>query len=311
MPAKASNFFMPIYLLALMTLGWSISMSQQRPNVIYIYADDLGYGELGCYGQKKIKTPHLDRLASEGVRFTQHYTSSPVCAPARCMLLTGMHGGHSYIRGNYELGGFADSEEGGQMLLHDGAFTIGKLMKLAGYTTACIGKWGLGMAGGPGDPNRQGFDQFYGYLDQKQAHNHYPTHSPGRVSHHVSAQYDLMATLADLVGLPPPSSDGISFLPELKGHGQIHHQYLYFEFPEKQGQVAIRLGKWKAVKSNMKKDPSSPWEVYDLEVDPGETTDLSASNPNLVAKLHEILKNEHTCSHLREWEFVDPKFQQR
>src|SRR5678815_5736401 len=93
------------------------AFAQKKPNIIYIYADDLGYGELGCYGQEKIKTPNLDKLAKEGVRFTQHYTGAPVCAPARCILLTGKHSGHSYIRGNYELGVFEDSLEGGQMPL--------------------------------------------------------------------------------------------------------------------------------------------------------------------------------------------------
>jgi arylsulfatase A-like enzyme len=150
--------------------------SGKRPNIIYIYADDLGYGELGCYGQQKIKTPNLDRIAREGIKFTQHYTSAPVCAPARCMLMTGKHSGHSYIRGNYELGGFEDDKEGGQMPLPEGTFTIARLMQQAGYTTGAIGKWGLGMVNTTGDPNKQGFDYFYGYLDQKQAHNFYPTH---------------------------------------------------------------------------------------------------------------------------------------
>ena len=103
----------------------------KRPNVIFIYADDLGYGELGSYGQTKIKTPNLDRLAREGMRFTQSYTSTPVCAPARCMLMTGKHGGKSYIRGNYELGGFRDEEEGGQMPLPEGTFTVAKMFKNA------------------------------------------------------------------------------------------------------------------------------------------------------------------------------------
>ena len=127
----------------------------QKPNIIYIFADDLGYAELGCYGQQKIKTPNLDHMAREGLRFTQHYTSTPVCAPARCMLLTGKHGGHSYIRGNYEMGGFPDSLEGGQMPLYPGAFTIGKLLQQSGYKTACIGKWGLGMANTTGNPNER------------------------------------------------------------------------------------------------------------------------------------------------------------
>jgi len=151
-------------------------LAQKKPNVIYIYADDLGYGELGVYGQQKIKTPFLDAMAKEGIRFTNHYTSAPVCAPARCMLMTGQHAGHSYIRGNYELGGFKDDKEGGQMPLPENTFTIAKLMKSVGYQTALVGKWGLGMNNTTGDPNLHGFDYYYGFLDQKQAHNLYPTH---------------------------------------------------------------------------------------------------------------------------------------
>src|SRR5512140_169482 len=115
--------------------GLSAVRAQQKPNIIYIYADDLGYGELGCYGQQKIRTPNLDKLASEGMKFTQHYTGAPVCAPARAMLMTGKHAGHSYIRGNYELGMHEDALEGGQMPLPEGTFTIAQLMKKAGYVT--------------------------------------------------------------------------------------------------------------------------------------------------------------------------------
>ena len=165
-------FFTPLYLILV-----SVSLlAQKKPNVIYIYADDLGYGELGVYGQQKIKTPFLDAMAKEGIRFTNHYTSAPVCAPARCMLMTGQHAGHSYIRGNYELGGFKDDKEGGQMPLPENTFTIAKLMKSVGYKTALVGKWGLGMNNTTGDPNLHGFDYYYGFLDQKQAHNLYPTH---------------------------------------------------------------------------------------------------------------------------------------
>src|SRR6478735_7792171 len=433
-----------VYLLFSFILPGISAKSQgkaQKPNVIYIYADDLGYGELGCYGQQKIKTPFLDQLAKEGMRFTQHYTSAPVCAPARCMLLTGKHSGHSYIRGNYELGGFEDSLEGGQMPLPAGTFTIASMMKQAGYVTGAIGKWGLGMHSNTGDPNTQGFDYFYGYLDQKQAHNFYPTHlwengkrdslnnpfiyvhrplpkdemnpvafnyykgkeysidkmvektfsfikenrskpfflylpytgphvslqapdeavkeyigqfeetpyrgekgyastlyprstyaamityldkqvgrimqllkeldldkntivmfssdngttfdvggvdatyfnsvdglrgrkqdlyeggirepfiarwpghiPAGTVNNKISVQYDLMATLAELTGATIPANDGISFLASLFGKSSGEHEYLYFEFPEKSGQVAIRMGKWKGVKSNMHTD---------------------------------------------------------
>ena len=149
---------------------------QQAPNIIYIFADDLGYGELGAYGQKKIKTPYLDQLAAGGMRFTQHYTGAPVCAPSRYMLMTGTHAGHAYIRGNYELGQFSDDQEGGQMPIPEHTPTLAKMLKAAGYQTAMVGKWGLGMNGTTGSPLLQGFDYYFGYLDQKQAHNYYPTH---------------------------------------------------------------------------------------------------------------------------------------
>ncbi len=165
----------PLLILIIVASGCA-SEEQQPPNVIYILADDLGYGELGSYGQALIKTPNLDRLASHGMRFTQHYSGSPVCAPSRCTLFTGLHTGHCQIRDNYELGGFADSTERGQLPLEEGTYTLGHMMQDAGYTTAIIGKWGLGGPNSSGVPGKQGFDYFYGYLDQKQAHNHYPSH---------------------------------------------------------------------------------------------------------------------------------------
>jgi arylsulfatase A-like enzyme len=473
------------------------AQKNKRPNVIYIYADDLGYGELGCYGQKKIRTPNLDHIAREGIRFTQHYTGAPVCAPARAMLMTGKHSGHSYIRGNYELGGFEDNKEGGQMPLPEGVFTIADLMKKAGYATAAIGKWGLGMANTTGDPNKHGFDYFYGYLDQKQAHNFYPTHlwengkwdtlrnayikvheplpkdehnpkafekfkgkdysltkmaektlayirrhkdqpfflylpytgphlslqapdeavkeyigqfeeqpyrgekgyastlyprstyaamisymdkqvgrimallkelkldentivmfssdngatfdaggadtrffdsvgalrgrkqdlyeggirepfiarwpgkiKAGQITDLISTQYDLMETLAELTGSKAPANDGISFLPTLLGNtkAQKQHSYLYFEFPEKGGQIAIRMGNWKGVKSNIKKDKEARWEIFDLKADEKETTDVSGSHPDLIKQFETIVKKEHQPAHIREWEFIDPRF---
>ncbi|MBT3198723.1 MAG: arylsulfatase [Phycisphaerales bacterium] len=142
----------------------------RQPNIIYILADDLGYGHLGCYGQKEIKTPNIDRIAAEGIRLTDHYAGSAVCAPSRSVLLQGLHTGHCYVRGNRPL-----PVEGNVPLPAD-TQTFGKVMQTAGYKTACIGKWGLGYPGSTGDPNKQGFDHWFGYNCQRQAHSYYPTH---------------------------------------------------------------------------------------------------------------------------------------
>ncbi|MBD8490783.1 arylsulfatase [Echinicola sp. CAU 1574] len=485
----------------------------KRPNIIYIYADDLGYGEIGPNGQSKIKTPNLDKMASEGMVFTQHYTSSPVCAPARCALLTGKHTGHSYIRGNKPVmpASFTDQIENGQQPIPAGTITIGKMLQDAGYKTAGIGKWGLGMVGNSGEPNKQGFDYFYGFLDQRQAHNFYPTHlwendqwdslnnpyifvhtpsarnskgsqsaleqfeksdleygdegffdaykgndyavdkmtekaeafirenkdgefflylpytiphvslqvpdealtpylgmfeeepylgqqgyaphefpksayaamisyldqevgkiftlleelgldentmvvfssdngptfnggvdaayfestaglrglkmdvyeggirmpmiarwpgkiKAGSVSEHISAQYDVMATLGELAQAKvPKETDGISFLPTLLGDSgaQISHEYLYFEYPEKRGQLAIRMGKWKGVKTDVAKNLESPWQLFDLESDRNEENDIAAQHPDILKQLDEIVKKEHISPEFDNWNFVD------
>lgn len=484
-----------ISLIAGVLLQCSTVFSQQqtqKPNVIYIYADDLGYAETGPYGQKKIKTPNLDKMASQGMKFNNHYTGTPVCAPARAMLMTGKHGGHSYIRGNFELGGFPDSTERGQMPLKAGTFTVGHLMQQAGYKTALVGKWGLGMNATEGSPLKQGFDYYYGLLDQKQAHSFYPTHLwenekwdtlgntfinvhqpldsvkatdqdfeyykgkvyapekmtekalafidkskdqpfflylpyplphvslqapdaevkkyigkfaerpyygqqgyaankypystyaamitfldtqvgiimqrikelgldentiimfssdngttfnggvnpkffnsvdglrglkmdlyeggirepflvrwPGKIkagssTNLVSAQYDLLATLAELTGQKIENTDGISFLPTLRGENdkQKKHEYLYFEYPEKGGQVAIRMGDWKGVRVNVKKDPQSPWQIFNLKTDRNESRDQAANHPELISRFNEILKKEHRDSHVKAWNFL-------
>jgi arylsulfatase A-like enzyme len=473
---------------------------QQLPNIIYIYADDLGYGELGCYGQQKIKTPNIDRMAAEGIRFTRHYAGAPVCAPSRAMLMTGKHSGHSYIRGNYELGGFADEEEGGQMPLPEGILTLPKMLKQAGYTTALCGKWGLGMVGTSGEPSLQGFDYYYSVLDQKQAHNFYPTHlwengkrdtlhnpvmkvhrpiNPvkatvdsfnyyrgkdyaidkitekalkfighagqkpfflylsfmlphlslqvpdkyiseylgqfnekpyygqsgyaaqkyplsayaamitcldrqvglvfeklkelgidrntlvmfssdngptfhssvdtkffkstaglrglkmdlyeggirvpfiarwpevirgGKTSDLVCSQYDLLATIAELTGQSPGgATDGISFLSELKSSNnkQAKHEFLYFEYPENGGQVAIVMGNWKGVRTQVRKNKNAPWQLFNLAADPSESNDLASVQPSLVRQLNAIQAKEHQCAGIRDWEFIDPKFDSR
>ncbi|TKG93711.1 hypothetical protein EYV94_15815 [Puteibacter caeruleilacunae] len=154
------------------------SKIENKPNIIYILVDDLGYGELGCYGQDKINTPVVDQMAKEGMKFTNYYAGAPVCAPSRCVLLTGKHLGHSFIRNNKGIGGRKkDPAKGiwpGDAAIPTQEKTIAEYMKEAGYATGAIGKWGLGIEGSTGHPNKQGFDYFYGYLNQVHAHSHYP-----------------------------------------------------------------------------------------------------------------------------------------
>ena len=475
----------------------SLFAQKSTPNIIIIFADDLGYGELGCYGQKIIQTPHLDKLASQGMRFTDFYSSSALCAPARCQLLTGLHSGHGAVRANFEMANgpasFTDELEKGQLPLPDQAHTIAEMLKPLGYATACIGKWGLGMADTEGNPNQQGFDYFYGYLDQKQAHNYYPTHlwengksvalnnkpvtvhtrispseasdetfnsfigneysvalmakkaadfinshsekpfflyysitlphlalqipqeeldfyrskfdetpylgdkgycpvkypkstyaamityldkkvgeiirqlednglrentliiftsdngpafpvggtdpeffnsngdlrelkgslyeggiripfiasmptriKPGSVSTHVAAQYDIKATLADLLEVSIPQTDGISFLPELLGKKQPKHEYLYFELFEYGGQQAVRMGDWKAIKQNMLKEKNAKWELYNLKKDIGEIDDAAKKYPSLVKRIDNIAKQSHQHHNtVSQWNFME------
>ncbi len=142
-----------------------------RPNIVFILADDLGWGDLGCYGQRQFATPRLDRLAAEGLRFTRAYAGSTVCAPSRCALMTGRHMGYARVRGN------AGRNNPQAQALRAEDLTVARLLRQAGYTTALIGKWGLGDVGAAesGLPRRQGFDYFFGYLNQRHAHNYYPT----------------------------------------------------------------------------------------------------------------------------------------
>jgi arylsulfatase A len=439
-----------------------------RPNIVYVLADDLGYGELGCYGQKKIHTPNLDRMASEGMRLTQHYAGAPVCAPSRCTLMTGLHTGHAYIRNNRDL-----RPEGQEPIPAD-TVTAATLLKQRGYATAAIGKWGLGTSANSGDPNRHGFDHFFGFYCQRHAHNHYPTylwrngtkvpldgnsggatgkqyaqdlfteealafikdhqkqpfflylpvtiphlaiqvpedslaeyrgkwpdppykggkgyqphpapragyaamitrmdrdvgrilallkalglddntlvlfssdngpthaieagadtkffhsagplnglkgsvyegglrvpliaHWPGKIkagmtSDHVSAFWDVLPTLAEVAGAKtPPGLDGISFLPTLLGaDGQKTHDALYWEFYGYSGQQAIRMGDWKGVRQNCHKNPNGPLRLYDLKRDPGEQHDVVAEHPEIVERLEQRMRKEHTDSPL--WSF--------
>lgn len=155
-----------ILAIALLTCAFAPHAKQVDaavPNIIFIMADDLGYGDLGCYGQEKIRTPVLDAMAAEGMRFTQFYAGSTVCAPSRCVLMTGLHTGHCFIRGN------------GKDNLRAEDTTVAEVLRQVGYATGMAGKWGLGHEASSGLPTRQGFDFFYGYLDQHHAHNYYPS----------------------------------------------------------------------------------------------------------------------------------------
>jgi arylsulfatase A-like enzyme len=145
-------------------------VAADRPNLIFIMADDLGYGDLGCYGQQVITTPHIDRMAAEGLRFTHFYAGATVCAPSRSVLMTGLHHGHTRVRGN------AGQTNPAAQALKEGDVTVADVLKSAGYRTALIGKWGLGNVGEAesGLPRKHGFDEFYGYLSQHHAHNHFP-----------------------------------------------------------------------------------------------------------------------------------------
>lgn len=162
---------MRIFLTLVALLGASIAFAADEgsPNLVFILADDLGYGDLGCYGQQKIATPHLDQMAAGGIRFTQHYSGHNVCAPTRCSLMTGLHMGRAYVRGNRQ----APHSEG-QLPIPDEVLTIAEVLGGAGYATGMFGKWGLGNPGTTGDPLSQGWDTYFGYTDQIRAHNYFP-----------------------------------------------------------------------------------------------------------------------------------------
>ncbi len=156
-------------------LSCSPTPESTKPNIIFIMADDMGYSDAGCYGQEVIQTPHIDRLASEGLRFTQVYSGASVCAPARSVLMTGLHTGHTRVRGNSGIGGVVGlAGVEGRIPLEKEDVTIAELLQDAGYVTCMVGKWGLGDPGTPGVPNKKGFDEFYGFLNQRRAHTYYP-----------------------------------------------------------------------------------------------------------------------------------------
>lgn len=445
----------------------------KKPNIIFIMADDLGYSELGCYGQKFIQTPNVDRIAAEGKRFTDFYSSSAVCAPARCSLMTGKHGGHAYVRDNIEIGEW-DSFRG-QLPLPEGTVTLASVLKSRGYTTGCFGKWGLGETGSSGDPLKLGFDRFYGYNCQRHAHNLYPrylvsddrkeilegndrgitgekyapqliademlrfvrankdnpfflyyptviphlplqvpdeelepyegqwtetpytgnsylphpkpraayagmisfmdkqvgrlmdllkeldlddesivfftsdngtTHLgeqvdytffnsvgglrglkgslyeggirvpmiarwPGRItagtaSHLPAAGYDMLETLAEIgKAVVPGETDGISIVPTLLGKSsrQKEHDYLFWDFAGYGKQIAVRMGKWKGIKPNIRDKKDVPLELYDLEDDPAEENDIAAEHPDVATRIEQIILEGRTKPEVERFAF--------
>ena len=447
------------------------------PNIVYILADDLGIGDLGCYGQKTIKTPNIDKLAAQGMLFTNHYSGSTVSAPSRSVLMTGQHSGVTSIRDNK---GSADGGEG-NAAMDANSFTIAEILKKKGYATGAFGKWGMGFIGTTGDPNKQGFDEFFGYNCQVVAHRYYPQylwhndkkvflpgndwtntvtyaadvihnkalefivknakkpfflfypttlphaelmvpndeiykrhagkynevpftiekakkgaaygsdinikmycpqqepkatyaamverldkhvgevmaklkalgldkntlvmfssdngvhseggidpedfnsngiyrghkrdlyeggiHAPmiamwpakiksGTITNHISAFWDVLPTIANIVKAKTPTDiNGISFLPTLiSKKKQKLHDYLYWEFHASNGKQAVRQGKWKAVKLNVLTKAKTITELYNLDEDPSETTDLAAKYPEKVAELKAIMDKAHTES---------------
>lgn len=436
-----------------------VLLAADTPNIIYILTDDLGYGDISCMGQKQFSTPNIDRLASEGLLFTQHYAGSTVCAPSRCSLLTGKHTGHTSVRGNKEV------QPVGQHPIPAAAVTLAEQCKKAGYATGAFGKWGLGFPGSEGDPMNQGFDRFYGYNCQRNAHTFYPTrlysdreefklggetyshdlimgqalkfirqhkdepffcfmpvtiphaamhvpesymapfreqfsefedvigkysgpvvknpvaafagmmvkldegvgeildllkelgldentvimftsdngphkeggHRPdvfdsngpltglkrslteggirvpmlarwpgtikaGTMSDHPSAFWDVMPTLCELVGVEPPADiDGISFVPTLLGKEQATHDYLYWEFHEQGGKRAILQGPWKAIQTNVHKNPAGPVRLYNIDKDVGEKNDLAAKHPDRVAAMRELFVTASSDNPFFKW----------
>jgi len=161
------RFLVAVFAILSAAVGWT---AERKPNVVFILADDLGYRELGCFGQKLIRTPHLDELARQGMRLTQHYSGNAVCAPSRCVLMTGKHPGHAYIRDN------RSTPPEGQQPIPDSEVTLAELLRDQGYVTGAFGKWGLGGPDSSGEPLRQGIDRFFGYNCQGVAHSYYPAY---------------------------------------------------------------------------------------------------------------------------------------
>lgn len=456
---RATTLFVGVIILAVASA--SVAAAERPANIIYIMADDAGYGDFSCYGQEKFTTPNIDRLAAEGMRFTQHYSGSTVCAPTRCVLMTGKHTGRCSVRGNREV------QPVGQAPMAADEVTVAELLSQAGYITGAFGKWGLGYPGSEGDPLNKGFDVFFGYNCQRNAHNYYPkwlydndeqieldgtvyaqdliveralrfirenkdrpffcylpvtiphaamqvpekysrpfrekwpqfddrvgryagttvtnpiaafagmmvkldedvgrvvdlvdelglgeqtvimftsdngphkegghdpdffdsngpltgykrdlteggirapfivrwpgTVEPGSESDLVSAHWDFLPTACEIAGIEPPSEiDGLSLLPTLTGRSQAQdmHDYLYWEFYERGGKRAVRMGKWKAIQRNVHQNADGPILVYNLEADIAEQHDVAEEHPEIVERAKAVFTQAHEPS--EHWQF--------
>ena len=204
----------------MIALPTGVSTAKDKPNIIFVMVDDLGYGDLGSYGQKRIKTPVLDQMAKEGMRFTDFYAGSTVCAPSRCVLMTGYHTGHCFIRGN------------GKDNLRPGDVTVAEVLKASGYRTGLYGKWGLGHEGSTGLPTRQGFDQFFGYLDQHHAHNYYP---------HFLVRDEKRVALSNVVPRAGAFGQGEATKKEQYSHSLVMDEALQFVDRVKDGPFFLYL----------------------------------------------------------------------
>lgn len=247
-------------LFFVLLLCTSTSMAQQ-PNIIFIFADDLGYGEVGCYGQQKIETPNIDRLAAGGLKFNQFYAGTSVCAPSRASLMTGLHTGHTPVRGNKSV------QPEGQMPLADSVKTFANYFQQNGYATAAFGKWGLGFNQNSGDPNKKGFDLFFGYNDQSLAHDYFPPYlwkNHEKVDLSINKKHDSIysASLIQqqaLQYIKESSSNKpfLLYLPYTLPHGDVigPHDSLYNYYKQKFNEQPLTGDALKTRPHNMKPEP--------------------------------------------------------
>lgn len=253
----------------------SMTPADERPNIIYILLDDAGYGDLSCYGQKHFETPNIDQLAKEGMRFTQHYSGSTVCAPTRCCLMTGVHTGHSYVRGNREV------QPEGQSPMPADIVTLPRLLQKAGYVTGAFGKWGLGAPGSTSDPAKH-FDLFFGYNCQRQAHSYYPNHLWNNFS---KVPMDGKTHSADVImdealAFVRKNHDRpfFAFLPVTIPHAAMHATDEYLEmFRDKFSQFNDKVGRY------AKTETKNPIAAF-----AGMMTQVDAQVGELMALLDEL-----------------------